>query len=373
MGMENFRHRTFKHRTWTRTLLLLALLALLALAVPVAAQEATTLLGDDRALAKLAWEEFVDANRPAEDGDGLRTWETWATAAAVYLPRRQTDPPRWGEVNERLIEAVLAQQDVLAQQLARQPELHEDELLADLSSPSEVRYNRVTFDWILLKSFWNLNGQQQQYEYLRKGLAVDVAFPAGSVVVKAVWEVLSETDDETRYYTIGYEGLTYGLVAFHVIAKHLPDWFWATFEQVDNPGRSLVSHFDPFGYPSGDDEETSEGLRNMFEEAGMSRGPWRHYRLNGQQIAFTDATGRPEVLANSIIEAGVTTRSSCMTCHSRSSIGEQGSRLEVEALVGNPDPSWFWTDSAERQPVYLALDFLWSLTRARPLLPPEKE
>ncbi|HMB52064.1 MAG TPA: hypothetical protein VKU40_02025 [Thermoanaerobaculia bacterium] len=362
---------TFRRYAWTRPLLLLILLTL---AVPVAAQEATTLLGDDRALARLAWEDFVDANRPAEGGDGLLEWETWATATAVYAHRRQDNPPRWDEVLEREIENFLVQQVILERREKTRRGLDdEDEMVEVTSSPSEVRYNRVTFDWILLKNFWNLNGQLEQYEYLRKGVTVDVAFPAGSVAVKAVWKVLTGKDDPARYYTIDHAGHTYGLVAFHVIAKHLPDWFWATFEQVDNPGRSLVSHYDPYGYPQGDDQETSSDLRRLFEDAGMDPELWGHYRLNGSQMAFTDATGRPEVLANSVIEAGVTTRSSCMTCHSRTSVGEQGDRLAVEALVGDPDPSWFWTDSAERQPVYLALDFLWSLTRAQPLLPEKKK
>lgn len=368
MGPDTARHRT-PIRTLIRTLTLSLTLAALG---PVAAQELTT-PADDRAMAQLAWEEFVAANRPADNGDGQLEWETWATAAAVYSHRRE--PPKWGQVNERRIEAVLVQQEILARLEARRRGLDavdDDDLVEVASSPSEVRYNRTAFDWIALKSLWYLQGQELQYQLLRRGEPVDVVFPAGSVAVKVAWKPLSGDDDPARYYTVTWRGHTYGLVGFHVTSKRFPDWFWATFEQVDNPGRRLVSSYDPFGYPTGDDGGMSQGLRDLFLAAGMSPELWSHYRLNGEQIAFTDATGRPVVLANSVIEAGVTTRSSCMTCHSRSSIGEQADRLAVEPVVGAPDPSWFWTESGERQPVYLSLDFLWSLARAKPRLPPEK-
>ena len=45
------------------------------------------------------------------------------------------------------------------------------------------------------------------------------------------------------------------------------------------------------------------------------------YRLKGAQVDFTDRTGRPTIVGNSITEAGFVSTSSCITCHAWASIG----------------------------------------------------
>ena len=99
-------------------------------------------------------------------------------------------------------------------------------------------------------------------------------------------------------------------------------------------------------------------------------------RLRGTQTAFTDARGRPTILANSQIEHGIQQKSSCMTCHSRATVGLRSARpgmpgwqantlpldlavrTVLDEAVGVPDPAWFVDDYNER--TYLQTHFLWS-------------
>ncbi len=58
--------------------------------------------------------------------------------------------------------------------------------------------------------------------------------------------------DPTLYHvnTVTEDGkpVPYALVAMHVISKMVPNWSWATFEQVNNPGRcDILGCVDSFG------------------------------------------------------------------------------------------------------------------------------
>lgn len=190
-----------------------------------------------------------------------------------------------------------------------------------------------------------------------------MAFPDGSVLVKAAWRPIAEAA-KPRFHWREHEGRPWGLVALHVTSKILPGWFWATFEQVDNPGRAAVAHPDPFGLDAAG--EPSAALLELFGEAGLDRAVWSHYRLDGTQTDYVGLDGTPVVLANSVIEAGFTASSSCRTCHARSTIGAAGARLSFDPLVGAPDPAWFTAPGPPPAREFLQLDFAWSLTRAKP-------
>jgi len=95
---------------------------------------------------------------------------------------------------------------------------------------------------------------------------------------------------------------------------------------------------------------------------------WANYRLRGTQTEFTDFAGIPVRLANSEPEEGFQETASCMTCHSRSTVAADGSRLPVftadeQGFVGTPDPEWF-ADGAKRK--FTQLDFIWAMIRAKP-------
>jgi hypothetical protein len=253
-----------------------------------------------------------------------------------------------------------------------------------IGSGEEVRMNKATFDFIVANKLWYIQGQEAAFQNNTK-----IDFPVESKEVKAIWERISEAD-KARFHWANNPldgNRPYGLVALHIISKDLPNWTWATFEQVDNPERCLARPcHDTFGItPSGD---VSPELQSLFQAAGL--GPeWQFYRLTGMQVDFVDASNQPTILGNSVIEKGFLLSSSCITCHSRSTIGPRingqarANRLSIFqppppmppppippdrsiSYNGMPDPTWFFTnpqDPTTRK--YLQLDFLWSLFRAK--------
>jgi hypothetical protein len=349
----------------------LAIVASVAIAAaacppPATAEEGvSTGLGDDIAVAKLAWQRFVEVNHGAVSGGEPAPWETWASADDIF--EGGTEPAWTDAVAEVELETEPRQQALFRALMAAlsaaemRPGSELPQVASRPSLVTQVQLDRKAFDWVKLAKLWCLDGQRDHFERARAGRSVDVEFPAGSTLVKAVWKPISE-QDKPRYYWRLIGGEPHGLIAFHLTAKLLPTWFWATWEHLDNPGRAVVTHPDPWGIDVG---EPSRALLELLERAGLEPERWSHYRLNGTQIAYTDAEGRPTVLANSIIEAGFTTRSSCMTCHARATIGESD-RLSFDTEVGNPDPAWFVVPSEPPTRAYLPLDFLWSLQRARP-------
>lgn len=127
-------------------------------------------------------------------------------------------------------------------------------------------------------------------------------------------------------------------------------------------------------YPPG---RLTPAVKAMMKEAGLGR-QWRHYRLKGTQVDFTDATGRPTLLGSSVLEPDFGNSSSCMTCHAMSTYSASGENLDFlasqkpfEGYTGTPDPSWFYPSHAGRGPVtplVYQTDFMWQLatkTKAR--------
>src|SRR5262249_52113526 len=106
--------------------------------------------------------------------------------------------------------------------------------LAGARRLTEIRFNRLEFEFIRSRELYDLDGQLRAYES-----GDTVSFPYGSREVKAKWRPISSSD-RSRYYTMelrlpdGTRQL-YGLTGLHVASKDLPTWFWATFEHVDNP------------------------------------------------------------------------------------------------------------------------------------------
>jgi len=101
------------------------------------------------------------------------------------------------------------------------------------------------------------------------------------------------------------------------------------------------------------------------------------------QTSYTDTTGRPVILGNSIAEAGFRTTSSCTNCHGRSTVGPLttgkffgAGRLPIfsgfyagnfrpQSANGTADPN-LYMDYSTSPPArkYQQLDFQWSLACA---------
>ena len=264
-----------------------------------------------------------------------------------------------------------------------------------------------------------------------------IDFPVAAVMIKSNWlnerrarELGIHNDADNPYITMEInspvtdnngkileKGIHY-LVAFHISSKDIPNWVWATFEHVDNPGRcDYIGCNDSYGYSSPDviepgerDNYTrphtrsdslliptpifdtgkkyaggtrSQDLAMVFKQSGIGgtkeknhmprstdRG-WLSYRLKGSQVEFTDAMGRPGIVGNSITEGGFVNSSSCMGCHARAAVNDQANpplgvfvpQLSdvgyAKSHHGTPDPDWYHASGMPPSLIGLQTDFVW--------------
>lgn len=354
---------------------------------------------------KLAWELFMQLNHPADKtagrgipdkkkkiGDpGEVVWETWKLARTeVFLlggekpspwdapaplaptsPQQRFEPPK--------------KQVLVAMALGLpEPGGGVGPLVDPTELTNETRMNRATFEFIVNNELYNVEGQEA---FQITGKKID--FPVDSIEIKGAWKVLGDTgkvsaDTLKKYHTAEVGGKVYGLTGLHIITKDIPNWFWATFEHIDNPTPE-IEDLDRFGQPT-----ILKGTK------------WENYRLRGTQIDFVDSKGNPTILGNTQIEGGFQATSSCISCHANATIGDKlnlpersfvppfgqirngANRLNIffkfiripkdpvnsndgpiilYGPTGTPDSSLF-AKGGTGLPQYTQLDFLWSLRRA---------
>jgi hypothetical protein len=400
---------------WTLLLRILSLVACTVFPVSVYAQTCTGQAAFkwpdacvepvDKAMAEkspdeYAWRLFVALNWPADvanrkadstkkfGSEGPATWETWRLAyKEVYLPDGR-DPGDWlsgkALVARRTIdfEKPLQLAIVDAEKAHTSIQLQIDQ---NFLGGNETRMNKDTFMFVRKNELYNLEGQEALFA---KGVET-IEFPEGAKEIKAQWRRLDNPDcplDQSRYHTavVDHDGRKeiWGLTSLHITTKDLPEWFWATFEHVDNPKLCgilsdrpnegwLLKSVDHFACPL-DKLDCNEAPKGI----GLENTVWRFYRLRGTQTKFVNDKGVPTKLANSQPEAGFQQTSSCITCHSRATIGllianplEFPNRLAVfksfdpvAGFVGSPDPAWFKGSDGKLN--YTKLDFVWSFFRA---------
>ena len=319
--------------------------------------------------AEYAWRAFVAVNWPADvrarsadprrqlGSGGATVWETWENVKDVFLlGGRDPGPWRVGAAPPAAAAATrfdtgLLQASVPARRVVKGVMVTFNPV-ADAGHLNETRLNRQAFEYIRTHELFNVQGQVAAYESGRKP-----SFPADSVEVKAQWRPI-DSEQRARYHTtwITLDDGTlrlYGLTALHIASKDLGNWFWATFEHVDN----------------------GTGGSTAPAAAHIEGTVWQNYRLRGTMARPVGPDGQPILLANSQLEAGIEHSASCITCHSRASIGVVNgvpTRLSIldegaapaagdvsRGYVGLPRPEWFGA-------TYLPLDFVWSLTKAQP-------
>ena len=204
---------------------------------------------------------------------------------------------------------------------------------ATIAESCELVYrNRASFDYIVENNLWYLEGLIDAYDN-----NFVVKFPVEAIEFKTNWITITPDQMDQYHSAVDSDGDLFGLVAFHIMSKQIPNWTWATFEHVDNPGRcDFIGCHDEFGqtpaivepyaleggkvYPA---ETLSPELLLLFEEHNLP-SVWQNYRLKGSMTDFTDSIGRANLLGNSVTERGFVPSSSCMTCHGKASIRPTG-------------------------------------------------
>ncbi len=355
---------------------------------------------------QFAWQKFVEVNMPA--GGGQVAFQTYASdadtfpcppvdAEACRVNPNAAGCPIWPTVavpkpslfTQRSVRLLAGHRD--------STKLPEDNCWAYYNSNVELVYrNRATFDYIVAHGLWYVEGIETQFE---KGFVYD--FPMNSVEVKTNWLLLSpEQVQAGRFYVVmmakphskDKKLLPYGLAAMHISSKDLPNWFWATFEHVDNWGRcDFLGCHDSFGtipanipphdpqlcqtYPGG---ELTPALKQMLAKLPPV---FQNYRLKGSMTDFTSPTGSPNLLGNSITEAGFVPTASCITCHSRAAVqatasGNPGTlganglspyqnvagfTPENQSYNGTPDPNWYYSGNHPIRRYAVQTDFVWAI------------
>lgn len=395
------------------------LASLAVLAVSVLAAPATSNPWDepqDTAAAitdpdRYAWRLFVALNWPADavnrkadpnkpfGENHLTVWESWKLSSGMndevflaggknpgpWLPGSTTKPSNLSD-----LEAMPLQQAARVKAGPAQPAF---DPATSRFGRNENHMNQAAYEFIRTNELYNVEGQEKLFEQSAQkirdaeaaGRTIDpreyrLDFPLAAKEVKAQWRRITEAD-KPRYrwheFTddAGNKEL-FGLTALHITTKDLPNWVWATFEHVDNPKREGA---EPWLLPSRD---RSAGANGIPANMGIEGTRWENYRLRGTQFEFADSTGTPTILANSQIEEGFQSTSSCITCHARASIGAHTDRVaqrlsifEVDdekvtiGSVGTPQQSLFVVRTIDAQRNgklrYQQLDFVWSLFRAK--------
>ena len=352
---------------------------------------------------RFAWFLFSAINAPAQNEYPRDViWELWPEQGDIYADPHKA--PSWP--SDRFPGKILAPS---VQHHARNVALSGSTKLPPLPTPrdgvsnEEVRDNKDAFDYIVNNNLWYKEG------IVEKVTDKDIEFPFGAIAIKGKWKEISE-QQKARFHWHQYSDpntgkrIIVGLVALHIASKILKNWHWSTFEQVDNPGLAdYIGLHDSFGIRPTDiwpNRLTNQGyseeydrpaanvgvltdeVKAMMARSGLSPALSNYYRLKGAQVDFTDRTGRPTIVGNSITEAGFVATSSCITCHARASVGapSQGQNgfpvppsLSVftdrgESFNGPVDPNWYWdplanysSPPAQPEAFHKSLEFLWQL------------
>jgi len=323
---------------------------------------------------KFAWDLFVELNRPAlpgkrgvpdpskKPGDpGARVWETWKISTPIGseifldggrrpanweqpqallasgMPRKSLSPPKF--TFEKLNLQGINPHRRLMQMISSGIKLFNGE---------ESRMNRPGFEFIVRQGLYSIDGQER---FRATGRTLD--FPIDTIAVKAAWRQLTPEEIKagaaSRFYTYkDPDGSIYGLTGFHISTKAIPNWFWATFEQVDNPLPEIPDRdrFTRRRFPNATSLPQAR-LRDVPNE--LKNTVWQYYVLRGTQVDFTDAMGNPVILGNTQLEGGMQTTASCMTCHARATIGDRVDNILVNGKPLYPPGSFFYPAGLTRQ------------------------
>ena len=337
-----------------------------------------------------AWNLFQIVNHPAADpkfGRGIPdmtkgigapgttvVWETWRLSETEVFLEKGVPPPEWddlslpggpttGKVPQPMKADVLKamsgnpkiQTSLGVELLLRKTQKMmfdpNDGVFMGSGGFGESRMNKATYEFVRTNGLYSIEGQQRYSAAYIAGTKPVLSFPLDSMEVKAAWIEFSQAEldanKDKTFYVADYNGKRYGLAALHVITKDVPNWFWATFHHKDAPIPEAE-----FGHGIGNGDSAGQPV--------VLKGTiWENYQLGGTQTDFVDATGRPTLLSDALIEKGFL-QSSCISCHARATAAPSSAvpTLGSKPVVGIPNAVDFFVSG---KPKLMQLDFLFSL------------
>jgi cytochrome c len=212
-----------------------------------------------RATDIFSWQAFIALNWPAQDMPEKVVWQTWKSLDEVFPPRQpfgskapNSDTSACGANLLKLHDQSPNVHNLLDADL--QAAVSDATLPATLTDQDghltryNIRINPTMVKYIVEKQLDDATAQEA---------ATSVSFPHGSIVLKAAWREVNDSND-SRFYTteacvcesektidrkgktlnviVGCQQKTMGLVGMHIVTKtkSAPQWIWSTYEQVDN-------------------------------------------------------------------------------------------------------------------------------------------
>jgi hypothetical protein len=324
----------------------------------------------------LAWNWFIALNAPLVGG-GPKVWESWRQTSSVYLPNGQPPAP-WGQQPP-------PPPQVIAQAKAQglntnlpfhnlDSEVQSDGLALRDNFNQNVRYqilmNQDTFNYVLTSKIYNVNGQQAMAQ-----ANTPANFPATAFEIKTSW-IWIGTDSTIfnklngKYYIVNayyalfdasgkptgvYKVGRAALSGMHIISKIVPQWFWTTFQNVNDKNFTHATNALPM---SGATVTANRVYQTMLKNAGSI---FANYELRGTQWQFTS----PLLLANSQIETAFQKSSSCITCHATASYSVTNGYFNMVKQQNGGIVYYTGNPPADKLKGYNSLDFVWSLKRAQ--------
>ncbi|CAG9226230.1 conserved exported hypothetical protein [Paraburkholderia sabiae] len=292
--------------------------------------------------SKHAWDLFLTLNHPAVDKQVERgkadcgkpigspgttsVWETWRNANSEVFLDGGVEPPDWndtkypdekpGQVPADPKRSAVASFHELAfrnvNSKAIKPQFSPGDGVFDNKNGGfgETRMNRITYEFIRNQCLFSAQGLIRYAKAVEQNKKPPIQLPVDSIEVKAAWLALEDpahpVKNANTYYTAQYQGKKYGLVAWHLLTKDTPNWFWASFHHKDTPDNKENEIPDTYGRPK-----------------ELNGTIWENYLLGGAQIDFIKTTGEATRLSDFYVEFNFQ-RSSCMTCHATAATSDTG-------------------------------------------------
>ncbi len=273
---------------------------------------------DSQANDQLAWQTVAENTKAFSSASNTTqetavSWRLWATSQDVYGSAPQS-PAAFVFPNMRPLPC---------RQSAQNPKA------TALSAKCEVVFiNPVATQYTVQ------NGLPKR-ETLISVAQTGLSFPDQSITLKTEWIPITSKQSD---FVIGLKGgERYGLVAFNMKAKVLPNsqWLWATFIQKDHLPPGLQTK-DSFGLKP-DHSSISMPLQTLL--ASDDASVLSNYVLIGTQTNLD--LGTKGLLGNPLIE-GLTDptlqHSSCVGCHNTASISRNGLWWQPSVLKNASPP-----------------------------------
>jgi len=332
-----------------------------------------------------AWQLFVAASCPTSKNQVV--WENWIEQSNLYPASGKAGALEAHAAHKRLhgspLTRALAKKHGMNMELVPSSECNAmggppPNVISGATICEEARLDPTAQAFVKGKGYQIRPGQTKAAQQ-----GTDIQFPDPAVEIKADWIPGTDfkppftcSDPPKGVHVESIDGTCYALAGIHISSKLMKNWLWATFEPQNlttNINRCVVLGCnDAWGSnpatSSGAFTQQTAALQGLMKQANLAP-EWFNYRLDGAQTDFGTAAA-PTLLGNSVIEGdnvGMDLKqASCITCHSVSSIKNDGTD-GIVTLGGMPTPPV----GPEFTPAsgWIARDFVWSLGLACPQVP----